>query len=628
VKKLKTKRIVKSIKQINKQARVLQRGVLRRNNTARYREQERPRSTSEEIQDRNDANMQRAIGSIVRVSMVAATIIRKRWHLVDQAYHSHPEADRDSRASMPIRLMRWPINGMKPRNARRKSQRLTGKAVGQHLPERQPAGKKRVGHETASIKAAHNVKVKGYAPRRMAAAAASPLAEKMKQKGTIRQRIALKMVDRTIKSVHLSASEAGHARKEAKHDVQQKRMLQTVTQARHSIHAARAVAHMNLRLMKILVRAIALLVKGMAALMGVSSSVIILLCIIMIIAALLSSPFAIFVADENTEPGTQKLSLIVEELDEQFKTRLVQERQAAGNVDRVEMHYVGSADNSRIDNWPEVLAVFSVKTSMSTVGIDVATMDRKRVELLQTVYWDMNQLDSHVETLELTEMVVIEQEDGSTEEQQVTQYERVLRLSITARTAEQQAAFYDFNSEQTDMINELLSAEFRPMMLALLGKDEHVGLSSGELEAVRTDLPAGVLGSQAVDMALTRLGDPYSQLKAGQGNFTDCSYLVQWVYQQLEVGLPRTAAEQARFIVEIGLTLTADELMAGDLIFWSYEQNGRFMDITHVGIYAGNGMVIDASSSRLQVVYRKVFDAELQVMYGRPYFQGEKTGIY
>ncbi len=430
------------------------------------------------------------------------------------------------------------------------------------------------------------------------------------------------MVARTIKSAHLSASEAGHARKEEKHVVQQKRMLQTAIQARHSIQAARAVAHMNLRMMKILVRAVVLLVKGMAALLGGSSSVIILLCIIMIIAALYSSPFAIFVADENTEPGTQKLSLILEELDEQFRTLLVQERQAAGDVDRVEMHYTGSADNSRIYNWPEVLAVFSVKTSMATAGIDVATMDRRRVELLKTVYWDMNQIASHVETLEHTEMVVIKQEDGSIEEHPVTEYEHVLHMSITARTAEQQAALYDFSAEQIDIMNELLSAAFRPMMLVLLGKDEHVGLSAGEIEAIRTDLPAGVLGSQAVELALTRLGDPYSQLKAGQGNYTDCSFLVQWVYQQLEVGLPRTAAEQARFIVDNGLTLTADELTAGDLIFWSYEPNGRFMDITHVGIYAaGNGKVIDASSSRMQVVYRNLFDAELQVMYGRPYFE-------
>ncbi|MBU5672151.1 C40 family peptidase [Paenibacillus brevis] len=621
--RLKTKRIVKSIKQFNKQARVLQRGVLRRDNTARYKEQERPPSSSEQIQERNEANLQRAIGSSMRVTMVAATTVRKRWLHSDQVYHSYREADRDSRASMPIRLMRGPVNGEQPRIARRKSPFFSGIAVVQHLPERQPAEKKKVGYTPASIKADHNIKGRGCAPRRkMAAAAASPFAGKMKQKGTIRQRKALNMVARTIKSAHHTAVEAGHARKEDKQVAQQKRMLQTAIQARYSIKAARAVTQMNIRMMKILVRATVLLVKGVAALLGVSSSVIILLCIIMIIAALLSSPFAIFVADENTEPGTQKLTLIVEELDEHFKARLLQERQAAGDVDRVEIHYAGSADNSRIDNWPEVLAVFAVKTSMSTAGFDVATMDSRRVEMLQTVYWDMNQLDSYVETLEHTEMVGIEQEDGSIDEQQVTEFERVLYLSITARTAEQQAALYDFNTEQTDIMNELLSAAFRPMMLALLGIDKHTGVSSGELEAIRTDLPAGVIGSQAVELALTRLGDPYSQLKAGQGNYTDCSYLIQWVYKQLEVGLPRTAAEQARFIVDNGLTLTADELRAGDLIFWSYEQNGRFMDITHVGIYAGNGKVVDASSSRLQVVYRNLFDVELQVMYGRPYFQG------
>ncbi|WP_220094402.1 C40 family peptidase [Paenibacillus sp. YN15] len=495
-----------------------------------------------------------------------------------------------------------------------------GQTVVQRLPERSPAGKKRVGHPADRNKADHSGKRKGDAPRRrFAVTAASPVSVKVK--GTIRQKRALHTVAQAIKLAPLSSSGEGQARKEEKSAHPQKRMVQAAMQARYSMQAARAVTQMNLRMIKMLVRATALLVKGIAAILGVSSSAIILMCIIMMFAALLSSPFAIFVADENSEPGTQKLSLIVDELDEQFMARLEQERQAAGEVGRVEMHYTGSADNSRIDNWPEILAVFAVKTSMFTAGLDVATMDRQRVEMLQTVYWDMNQIDSHVETLEHTEMVAVEQEDGSFKEQPITVYERVLYLSITARTAEQQAALYEFNAEQRELTEELLSAAFRPMMLALLGKDQHTGLSSGELEAIRTDLPAGVLGSQAVELVLTRLGDPYSQLKAGQGNYTDCSYLVQWVYQQLEIGLPRTAAEQARFIVDNGLTLTADELTAGDLIFWSYEPNGRFMDITHVGIYAGNGKVIDASSSRLQVVYRNVFDAELQVMYGRPYVQ-------
>ena len=48
------------------------------------------------------------------------------------------------------------------------------------------------------------------------------------------------------------------------------------------------------------------------------------------------------------------------------------------------------------------------------------------------------------------------------------------------------------------------------------------------------------------------------------------------------------------------------------------------MDITHVGIYAGDGKVVDASSTRGQVVYRNLFDTEKQVLFGRPYLVGGK----
>ena len=81
--------------------------------------------------------------------------------------------------------------------------------------------------------------------------------------------------------------------------------------------------------------------------------------------------------------------------------------------------------------------------------------------------------------------------------------------------------------------------------------------------------------------------------------------------------LPRTAAEQGRYCVNNGLTISPNDLAPGDLIFFSHDVNGRFMDITHVAIYAGNGMVVDASSSRGEVVYRRIFSG--QVLYGRPH---------
>jgi uncharacterized protein YycO len=193
-----------------------------------------------------------------------------------------------------------------------------------------------------------------------------------------------------------------------------------------------------------------------------------------------------------------------------------------------------------------------------------------------------------------------------------------LHITVISQTAEQQAEIYRFTNEQIDLMKEMLSEEFRPLMYAMLGKDTDIGLTPEQLDLVQQHLPEGELGSEAVKLALTRLGDPYSQPKAGQDNYTDCSYLVQWVYRQLGINLPRTAAEQARYCLENGFIVSFTDLATGDLVFWSYESNGRFMNITHVGIYAGNGKVVDASSSREQVVYRDLFDSDKQVLFGRP----------
>ncbi len=71
-------------------------------------------------------------------------------------------------------------------------------------------------------------------------------------------------------------------------------------------------------------------------------------------------------------------------------------------------------------------------------------------------------------------------------------------------------------------------------------------------------------------------------------------------------------------MVEHNLTISRQNLQPGDLVFWSYKPNGRFMNITHVGVYAGNGKVVDASYSKGKVVYRNLFDSDKQVLYGRP----------
>ncbi|WP_434748030.1 C40 family peptidase [Paenibacillus amylolyticus] len=374
----------------------------------------------------------------------------------------------------------------------------------------------------------------------------------------------------------------------------------------------------NLRIIRIVVKAAAVAVKGIMALLGVSGSVIMLMCIVLAVASLIASPFGIFFSDENTEQDVKPLSAIVQEMNAAFVDRLEEIRQNAGTVDREELNYIGGADNTRVDNWSDVIAVFAVKTALDAEGgMDVVTIDATREEMIHSVFWDMNIIEYDLEKIKHEETVAVDQEEGSLENKTVTTYETVLRITITSRTAEEQAGEYRFTNDQYSLMEEMLSEEFRTLMFALLGKDSDTGLSQEQLELVYRDLPEGAHGAEAVKLALTRLGDPYSQPKAGIGRYTDCSYHVQWAYKQLNIQLPRTAAEQARYIVDNNLAIQYEHLAPGDLVFWSYERNGRFMDITHVGIYAGDGKVVDASSSRGQVVYRNLFDGDKQVMYGR-----------
>ena len=71
----------------------------------------------------------------------------------------------------------------------------------------------------------------------------------------------------------------------------------------------------------------------------------------------------------------------------------------------------------------------------------------------------------------------------------------------------------------------------------------------------------------------------------------DCSGFTKYVFAKYGVALPRTSREQVR----MGDAVTADfrALRPGDLMFFA--EPGE--SISHVAIYAGDGVIIHASSS-------------------------------
>jgi cell wall-associated NlpC family hydrolase len=110
------------------------------------------------------------------------------------------------------------------------------------------------------------------------------------------------------------------------------------------------------------------------------------------------------------------------------------------------------------------------------------------------------------------------------------------------------------------------------------------------------------------------VGYPYSQTGRAGGSAYDCSSLAFYAWQAAGVdisygeGYPPTAASEASKIYSMGTpvsttTVTDNDLKPGDLIFYGGHENGRFLGIYHVAIYAGNGEVVEALNEEHGVVY-------------------------
>ncbi|MEX1377680.1 MAG: NlpC/P60 family protein [Eubacteriales bacterium] len=378
------------------------------------------------------------------------------------------------------------------------------------------------------------------------------------------------------------------------------------------------------------------IISGLAACGWVA---IVLIIVVGLIVFLASSPWGIFFNDTDEETPT--ISELVAQINNEYNREIINIITNAGEIDELIIN--GDTDNSTFIpyNWVDVLGVYAVKTSANPVNeeyLDVLVMDEKRIKKLKEVFWKMNAI------VYVIEEEIIEEESTPTPYPTLTftptpypyytpiltpeptpspdpDVYRKLIITLNGMSYEEGAEEYKFGDNQIKLLNELMSVQYYSLFMEICGMNCFSGLTPEQAANLINNLPSGYLGSTIVEYALSRLGDPYSQPLRGQGSYVDCSYFARWCYQQAGVTsfTAGTAASQAEYCVNNGLTIAKSALQPGDLIFWSFNINGRFMDITHVGIYAGNGYVIDASASNGMVVYREIFGSEYQVCYGRPH---------
>jgi cell wall-associated NlpC family hydrolase len=180
-----------------------------------------------------------------------------------------------------------------------------------------------------------------------------------------------------------------------------------------------------------------------------------------------------------------------------------------------------------------------------------------------------------------------------------------LKLAVLAAVARQQAFVRASQAKRTSLAGQLASAQAHAAALksarqaalaaaaaaAATKAAAAAGSAQGTSTAPSWARSSGASASQgdiAAKWALTQLGKPYQWGAAGPGTY-DCSGLTMEAWARAGVALLHYTGYQW----EEGPHVPLDQLQRGDLLFYA-TNNSDPATIHHVGIYIGNGMMVDA----------------------------------
>lgn len=323
-----------------------------------------------------------------------------------------------------------------------------------------------------------------------------------------------------------------------------------------------------------------------------------------VITLIYNSPFAIFFPSISSAETTQEvLSAYVEEFQEEIEKEL---REHPG-YDASEKIYLNFEGTEEPDNYYDILAVYMVKHGNGDTATDMT--DRAK-ENLKSVFDGMCSYS------------ISDRTETETDEEGETITVKIKEVNVRLRTYLEMISRYGFDEDEQEILAELM----KPENLALLG---YAGIGSSPGETISREQYQAIVdsisdanGRAVVEFVLSRVGYPYSQEYRDSGEYYDCSSLAYYAWLSAGVNLmyegANTAAAEGKFCYDHNYLVTYDEMLPGDLIFFSYSHNGRFMDITHVAVYVGGGKVVEAANTNQGVVYRKIPGRNNIVMIGRP----------
>ena len=110
----------------------------------------------------------------------------------------------------------------------------------------------------------------------------------------------------------------------------------------------------------------------------------------------------------------------------------------------------------------------------------------------------------------------------------------------------------------------------------------------------------------AVEYAKAQVQARKPYIWGAQGpNAFDCSGLVYAAYKSAGLGYPEWSRLNAALYFVASQRVPLTQLIPGDLLFYSYD--GSVQNIHHITIYAGNGMMWEANSRKVGLIYSNMY---------------------
>ena len=205
-----------------------------------------------------------------------------------------------------------------------------------------------------------------------------------------------------------------------------------------------------------------------------------------------------------------------------------------------------------------------------------------------------------------------------------------LKLAVEAAVAQQQAYVQASQSKRNSLASQLATQKAHVSAL----KSARQAALAAEAAAAAARAAAAAAASQqsstqapswapssgasatqgdiAANWALSQIGKPYQWGAAGPGTY-DCSGLTMEAWAQAGVALLHYTGYQW----EEGPHVSLDDLEPGDLLFYATD-NSDPATIHHVGIYIGNGMMVDAPYTGAFVRIDSIYQPGIPIGAVRP----------